>query len=198
MKAALAACAALLLALPASAEEPPVPRLFRGIAMDKGQWRMELLGGERDGRPVPGGMPAVTVCTDNLFKSQDKPGRGRADCKYRLLKDTADEAVMESDCPDGTGRVSMARESATSLLMHAEQKGKRGASSMKMRYTYEGACRVGQGAMSFDKESEACKQMRAQAANMDPAAACANAGAQRAQCEARMRAAAEQMGAMCR
>jgi hypothetical protein len=33
---------------------------------------------------------------------------------------------------------------------------------------------------------------------MDPAAACANAGAQRAQCEARMRAAAEQMGAMCR
>ena len=202
MRAFIPACAALLLALPALADEPPVPQLFRGIAMDKGQWRMQMLEGARGGRAVPRGMPAVTVCTDNLLKSSrgDERGarRGRAGCKYRLLKDTADEAVMESECPDGASRVTLKREGAKSILMQAEHKGPRGASSTKLRYTYEGACREGQGAMSLDKDSEACRQMRSQAALMDPAKACASAGAQRPDCEARMRAATEQMGAMCR
>jgi len=119
-----------------------------------------------------------------------------------MLKDTPDEMMMESECPDATSRVLMRREGAKSLLMEGEVKDRRGTSTMKMRYTYEGACQAGAGAgapaMRFDKDSEACKQMRAQLGQMDPAARCANAGAQRADCEARLRAAAEQMAAMCR
>lgn len=201
MKALLAAATALLVAAPALAADPPMPRMFRGISMDKGQWRMEMLGGEHGGRSLPGGMPAMTVCTDNVLKQEDRGGsapRGREGCTYRMLKDTADEAVMETACPDASSRVTLTREGDKRFLMQAENKGRDGPSSMRVRYTYEGACSEGQGAMSLDKESEACRQMRAQASAMNPATACANAGAQRAACEARMRAATEQMQAMCR
>lgn len=199
---ALLALLPLGLAAPAYADEPPVPQVFRGVAADKGQWRMEILEGHRGGRPIPGGMQGMTICTDNLLRSRGtgerRAARGRDECKYRVLKDTADEAVMESECPDGTSRMTMTREGAKSVLMQAEHQGKRGDSSMKMRYTYLGACREGQGAMSFDKDSPACQQMRARMGSMDPAAQCAGAGEQRAACEARMRAALEQMSAMCR
>jgi hypothetical protein len=205
MKTALAALTALLVAAPAFAAEPPMPRMFRGVSMDKGQWRMEILGGEHGGRTLPGGMPAMTMCTDNVLKEEGRRGgapRAREGCTYRMLKDTADEAVMETACPDGSSRVTLRREGDKRFLMQAETKGRDGPSSMRMRYTYEGACAQGPGrgpgAMSFDKDSEPCRQMKAQAAAMDPATACANAGAQRAACEARMRAATEQMQAMCR
>jgi hypothetical protein len=84
------------------------------------------------------------------------------------------------------------------MLMQAEVNDRRGTSTMKMRYTYEGACTQDNSTMRFDRDSDACRQMRAQLAQLDPAKSCANAGAQRADCEARMRAAAEQMAAMCR
>lgn len=201
MKTALAALTALLVAAPAFAAEPPMPRMFRGISMDKGQWRMEMLGGEHGGRSLPAGMPAMTMCTDNVLKEEGRSGgapRGLEGCSYRMLKDTADEAVVETACPDGSSRVTLKREGDKRFLMQAEHKRREGPSSMRVRYTYEGACAQGQGAMSLDKDSEPCRQMKAQAAAMEPATACANAGAQRAACEARMRAAVEQMSAMCR
>lgn len=200
MRIAFAACAALLLATPAVAAEPPVPKMFRGISMDKGQWRMEILKAERAGGAPMGGPQAMTLCTDNVLKPRDKGTAhgSRPECKYRLLKDTSTEAVMESECPDSSDRVTLKREGEKSVLMQAEHQGRGGPSRMTMRYTYEGACREGQGAMSFDGGSEACKQMRSQAALMDPAKSCASAGAQRAACEERMRAAVEQMTAMCR
>jgi hypothetical protein len=82
--------------------------------------------------------------------------------------------------------------------MNGEVKDRRGTSTMTLRYTYEGACAEGSPAMRFDKDSDACRQMRGQLADMDPAKACANAGERRAECEARVRAATEQMAAMCR
>ena len=197
MRIALAALA--LAAAPALAEEPPVPLLFRGISADRGQWRMEILEAEGRGRTIRGGMAAVTLCTDNLYREARERGarRGSKDCRVRLLKDTPDEALMETECPDSTSRVSMKREGPKSMLMHAEVERRGGTSTMKMRYTYEGACTEGAGTMRFDKDSEACRQMREQLAQMDPAQSCANS-AQRAECEARLRAAREQMAAMCR
>jgi hypothetical protein len=199
MKTALAA-ALLLLALPASVAEPPVPQLFRGMSGEQGQWRMEILEMQGRDHAMQGGMPAMTLCTDNLFREARARSqrRGRSDCKHRLLKDTPDEMLMESECPDGTSRILMQREGAKRLLMQGEVKDRRGTSTMKMRYTYEGACQGGAPAMRFDKDSQACRQMRAQLAQMDPDKSCASAGAQRAACEARLRAAAEQMAAMCR
>jgi len=149
---------------------------------------------------VTGGMAAITLCTDNLYREARERGtrHGRRDCKVQVLKDTPDEALMETACPDSTSRILMTREGVKSMLMQAEVSGRRGVSTMKMRYTYEGACTEGAGTMRFDKESDACRQMRAQLAQMDPDKSCASAGAQRAQCEARVRAAAEQLAAMCR
>jgi hypothetical protein len=197
MRIALAALA--LAAAPALAEEPPVPLLFRGIGPDKGQWRMEILHAEGRGRTIRGGMAAVSLCTDNLYREARERGarQGRKDCQVRVLRDTPDEALTETECPDSTSRVSMKREGPKSMLMHAEVSGPRGPSTMTMRYTYEGACTAASGTMRFDKDSDACRQMREQLAQMDPAKSCADA-AQRAECEARVGAAREQMAAMCR
>jgi hypothetical protein len=195
------ALAALVLAAatPALAEEPPVPLLFRGFGTDKGQWRMEILEAEGRGRSMRGGM-SMTLCTDNLYREarERSQRRGGSECRHRLLKDTPAEMLMESECPERTSRVLMKRENAKSLLMEGEVKDRRGTSTMKMRYTYEGACTQDSGMMRFEKDGEACRQMRGQLAQLDPAKSCANAGAQRAGCEARLRAAAEQMAAMCR
>ena len=123
--------------------------------------------------------------------------RGNSSCKNRLVKDTADEAVMEMTCPDRNMTVSMKRESANSVLMEMRSTGGRGPQNVKMRYTHLGACREGQGAISFDKNSEQCRNMQAQASKMDPAKSCARAGAQRADCEQRVRESMKQMQAMC-
>lgn len=194
MKRALATLA--LLALPALADDPPMPQLFRGLGAQQGQWRMEILEAEGRGRTLRGGM-AVTLCTDNLFREAQERSARRSDCRIRLLKDAPDEALVETECPDRTSRISMKREGAKSLLLQAEASGSRGTSTLKARYTYEGACSAQGTTLRFDKDSDACRQLRAQLAQMDPDKSCARA-AQPAECEARMRAASEQMAAMCR
>jgi hypothetical protein len=143
MRTALAACAALLFAAPALAAEPPVPKLFRDIAAEKGQWRMEILEIERDGQAQRPRVPTISLCTDNVLKPRQERGAARAACTYRLEKDTADEAVIESTCPDRTSRVALQREGANSVRMQVESHGSRGPARMKTRFTYEGACREG-------------------------------------------------------
>lgn len=199
MRPALAA-ALLVLALPARAAEPPLPQLFRGVSGSPGQWRMEVLEFDGPGRTVRGGVAAMTLCTDNLFaEARRRAGRrGGTDCERRLLKDTPDEMLMETACAERTSRIHMQREGTTSLLMQGEVQDRRGASTMRLRYTYEGACQGGAPAMRFDKDSEACRQLRAQLAQMDPDKSCAEAGERHAACEARLRAAAGRMAAMCR
>jgi hypothetical protein len=188
---------ALLLTVPAAAfaQDMPVPKMFQGMQGQKGQYQVEFLeGGPRGKTP-----PTMTVCTDNLMRghSQAAKDRPRADnCTHRLLKDTADEAVMESTCPERKSTVTMKRE-GKSTLMTVEGSGARGPQSMKMRYTHLGACREGQGAVTLDKNSEQCRKLREQAANMDPAKQCARAGQDRETCEQRMREAAAQLSAMC-
>ena len=202
MRAFIPAALVALLAAPLApvrADEPPVPRLYKGLAStEKGQWRMEILEAERGGQPAPSSrMGAITLCTENLLKPRERGHAGRSDCTYRMEKDTATEAVIDATCPDSTSRVMLMRESDKSVLMQVAHHGRDGDSTMKARYTYLGACREGQGAMSFDKDSEQCKQMRERAAELDPAKTCANSGAQREQCIARLRAAVAQMQAMC-
>lgn len=200
MKILLLACA-VVLACPALAQDtPPVPRMFQGMQGQKGQYQVEILeGGGRAGKGAPA---AMTLCTDNLMtgSSSAKDGakpRGEPGCKYRLLKDTADEAVMESTCPERQSTVTVKRESAKSMLMTMSSSGKRGTQEMKMRYTHLGACREGQGAVTFDKNSEQCKKMRERAAKLDPAKQCARQKSDREACEQRVRDASAQLLAMC-
>jgi len=178
-------------------DAPPVPKMFQGMQGEKGQYRVEILeGAGRAGKAAP----AMTVCTDNLMRSPAaKDGaKPRADgCKHRLVKDTADEAVMESTCPERHSTITMKRESDKSLLMTMSSTSKRGPTEMKMRYTHLGPCREGQGAVSFDKNSEQCRKMRERAAKMDPEKQCARQKSDREACEQRMRDLAAQMSAMC-
>ena len=118
-------------------------------------------------------MNKMTLCTDNLMKppAEGKGQRSESNCKYKLLKDTADEAVIETTCDKRTSTMSVKRESAKTMLMSMQSEGPKGPQTMKMRYTHLGACREGQGAVSMDPNSDQCRQMRAQAAQMDPVAA---------------------------
>ena len=168
----------LSLATFAFADTPPVPKVFRGLQGQKGQYQVEMLEGAGKS-----GMQKMNICTDNLMKppAQGKGGkRAESNCKYRLLKDTADEATIESTCDGRTSTTNIKRESAKSMLMTMETAGAKGPQTMKMRYTHLGACREGQGAMSLDPNSDQCRQMKEAAAKMKD------------------RAMAEQMLAMCK
>ena len=186
----------LIFATTAFAQDMPVPKMFKGMQGQKGQYQVEFLEG--GGRAMKDGKaPAMTVCTDNLMHSSGDKPRAETGCKHRLLKDTADEAVMESTCPERKSTVTMKREGSKSMLMTMESTGARGPQTMKMRYTHLGACREGQGTVTLDKNSEQCKKIKEQAAKMDPAKQCARNKSDRETCEQRVRDAAAQLSAMC-
>ncbi len=178
-----------------AADDFPVPRMLKG--MEKGQWRSEIL---EHSEAKPGQtLPAMTICTENLMKQakdQKPAAKGERECKQRLVKDGSDEAVMETTCAKSTVVTTMKRESAKSVLADIKSTGEH-PMKMKMRYTHLGPCREGQAAMSFDKDSEQCKKIRASVAQMDPAKSCAGSGAQREQCEKMMRQQLAQAKAMC-
>jgi hypothetical protein len=151
MKLAAVVFAALFVATPCLAQDVPVPKIFRGIEGQKGQYKIERLEGAGPGR-----APTITVCSENLLKdlaaARDK-ARAESGCKHRLLKDTANEAVMESVCKERTSTVTMKRD-GKSWLMTVDSTGPRGPRTMKMRYTHLGPCREAQGAVSLDKNSQ--------------------------------------------
>lgn len=153
-----------LLASFAYAADMPVPKVFKGMQGQKGQYQVEVL--ESAGKSAGQKM---TICTDNLMKPPAE-GKGKSSsqssCKQKILKDTADEAVIESTCDDRKSTVSVKRENAKTLLMSVQSDTKKGPQTMKMRYTHIGACREGQGSFSLDPNSEECKSMRQQAAQM--------------------------------
>jgi hypothetical protein len=194
----LALALLLLSASVASAQEPPVPKMFQGLHGQKGQWQVEFL--EASGRAGKGRLPAMTVCTDNLMKSQEQRGTTPRDaprCTHKLVRDTANEAIVESECPDSKNRVVMTREGPKTFLLSATSSGPRGERSSKMRYSHLGACREGQGAVTMDPNSEQCRKMKERAAKLDPEKACARSKGDRAECEQRVRDTAKQFSAMC-
>ena len=159
---------ALFAAFAARADTLPVPKVFKGMHGQKGQYQVDVL----ESPAGKSSMNRMTICTDNLMnqnqQAQGKSGRpaSSSSCKQKLLKDTADEAVIENVCDNRTSKVTIRRESAKSMLMTVENSGAKGPQTMKMRYTHLGACREGQGTVSLDPNSEQCVQMRAQAAKM--------------------------------
>lgn len=191
------ALAAPLCAASALAQDMPVPKLFKGMQGQKGQYQVEFLEGMSRAGKTP---PTITVCTDNLLDTSrraEKQARAESSCKHQLLKDGADEAVVESTCPERTSKVTVKRESAKSMLMTVESTGARGPQTMKMRYTHLGACREGQGAVTLDKNSEHCQKVRAQVAKMDPDKQCARQKTDRERCEQMVRDARERLLGMC-
>ena len=139
--AAVLAAATLSLLASAHAQDTPLPKLFQGMpGGEKGRWKIEVLEGT--GRGASRAGMSMTVCTDNvmdLAQRRDKES-GAATCKHKLVKDTADEAVVESECRERKRTLTLKRESETSLLLSLESNGPRGPESMKMRSTRRGSC----------------------------------------------------------
>lgn len=139
-RAILAAVTLNLLPL-AHAQDMPLPKLLQAMpGGEKGRWKMEVLEGT--GRGASRAGMSMTVCTENvmaLAQRRDKD-TGAARCTHKLVKDTADEAVMESECKERKRTLTMKRESETSLLLTLQSNGPRGAESMKMRSTRRGSC----------------------------------------------------------
>ena len=126
---------------PAYAQDMPLPKLLQSMpGGEKGRWKMEVLEGT--GRGASRAGMSMTVCTDNvmdLAQRRDKD-TGAASCAHKLVKDTAEEAVLESECKERKRTLTMQRESETSMLLTLESNGPRGPESMKMRSTRRGSC----------------------------------------------------------
>jgi hypothetical protein len=138
---AIAAAMMLSVLAPAYAQDMPLPKLLKGIpGGEKGRWKMEVLEGT--GRGASRAGMSMTVCTENVMELAQRRDKdtGAARCTHKLVKDTADEAVVESACKERTRTLTMKRESETSLLLTLESNGPRGAESMKMRSTRRGSC----------------------------------------------------------
>ncbi len=198
----VAACAAFFaLCFSASAmaaEDMSSMQVMRGMPnMGKGQWTINVLEGG-------GGMPrTASICFDSLAQltrgpgmSSHAPGAQQAACANRVIENTADRGVVETTCPEGAMRATITRDGAKAFVMQAERVGPGDPYSMKARYSYEGPCQAGGAAVTLDKNSEQCQKMRAMGA-MNPAQACANAGAHRQMCEEQLRRSLAQVQAMC-
>ncbi len=139
--AAILAAVTLSLLASAYAQEMPVPKLLQAMpGGEKGRWKMEVLEGT--GRGASRAGMSMTVCTENvmeLAQRRDKDA-GAPSCTHQLVKDTADEAVVESACKERKRTLTIKRESETSMLLTLDSNGPRGAESMNMRSTRRGSC----------------------------------------------------------
>ncbi len=127
---------------PAPAQEIAAPKVFKGLDGRKAEYKVQLLErlpAAKESRRIP----EMTVCTDNLWDSArraEKRATRDPACKHRLLKDTDNEAVIESVCKERTSTVTLTRESPKSVLMDIASNGARGERKVKMRYTLLGEC----------------------------------------------------------
>jgi len=158
----IAAVCALGFAAAVAADEVMTPRMFKG--MQKGQWKAEMTeaSASKSGKP----MPTMMVCTDNLLEQQKSIQKTESDCKRRFVKDTSSEAVIESVCPERTTTTTIRKQNADNVEVTIDSTGTRGPRHMKIHYTHVGACKAGQGTVTFDKDSEQCRKIRDAAARM--------------------------------
>lgn len=181
-----------------AADDFSAMQVARGMPdMGKGQWKIDILEGG-------GGIPrSGSICLESLaqmargpMSRQQSAAEAPSRCDSRIIENTSARGVVESACPEGTVRTTIMRDGDRAFLMNAEGTRHGHPVSMKARYSYEGPCQAGDGPVSMGKDSPECRKMRAMG-GMDPATACANAGAHRKMCEDQLRQSLEQMRAMC-
>lgn len=197
------AYAVLFLLLPAgtslAADDFSDLQVARGMPnMGKGQWTIQILDGG-------GGIPRTgSICLERLGQmvggamgAPKTREQNESRCTNRILENASGRGVVESACPEGTVRTTIMREGKQAFLMQAEGTSHGQPVSMKARYAYEGPCKAGDSPMSVGgMDSEQCQKMRAMA-GMDPAQACAGAGAHQKMCEDQLRQSLAQIKSMC-
>jgi hypothetical protein len=108
-------------------------------------------------------------------------------------------AQVETKCPDSTYRSTITREAPASFLVDGEGTRASGETfAMKVRYSYQGACKPGASAVALDKRGAHCKRARAQMARMSPDKSCRNlTEAQRRMCEEQIQQSLARIDSMC-
>ena len=186
------------------ADELPVPLVMKGVPSDRGSWQIEMLEGPRveEMRKQAGGKVTICQSATQAMSRRHVQAESEPSCGSRLVENTPLRAVIETTCKGNPPRVShstIAADGPRAYVMTHEQAGEAGRQEhMKMRMSYLGPCSEKDAAVSLDKDSPACQQARAKAAAMDPARACASAGAQQAQCEAMMAGMRARFEAACK
>jgi hypothetical protein len=183
--------------------EPPMPRVFKGVPTQKGSWRVEMLEMHRPGKDAPVGLNlrGMSICMDNALQlaNQGRQLVEQRGCKTRVLKDTPTVAQIEAKCEHASYRSTITREGRNRYLIEGEGAGSSGEPfSVRARYSYEGACKEGAGTVSLDKNSAQCKRMREQMANLSPDKSCGKlVDEQRKRCEAQIQQSLAQINSMC-
>jgi hypothetical protein len=189
-------------ALPArAADDLAGLRVFGGSAMQKGQWRMEMLKMQRGGKDsqAAAGLNGMSICMDNMGQMARENRQTGERCSTKVLKNLPSLAQVETRCPESSYRSTITREAAGSFLVDGEGTRASGDSfAMKVRYTHQGACRAGSGTVALDKSGPQCKRMREQVAKMNPDKACRNlTDEQRRMCEAQLLQSLARINSMC-
>lgn len=183
----------------AFASGPPMPKVMSDAPTTAGAWRMEMPGmNAAAAAQIGGGMTVCQTAAEAMSRDGPKKDRGKPDCDVKLIEDSASKAVMEVRCPDSASRMTITRVAPRSYEMVMQNLAKPGDAPMRMRMTYTGPCAKTDSVISMDKDSPACKQMRAQLPQIEKArASCAKAGANRASCEQMVEQQRAQIASMC-
>lgn len=181
----------------AQAADMPVPKVMSDAPTDKGAWRMEMLEVPPEQAQQLKAMGPMTIC-QTAGEAMARDSGQKSECKARLVEDSASRAVMELNCPGNPPHMTrsvITREGPKSYLAQVETGEAGKMKKMKMRMTYAGPCSAGDSVMKMDKDSPACKQVRAQMAQMNPATQCK--GANREQCVKALEGSLARMRATC-
>lgn len=164
--------------------------LFKGNNMQSGKWRVELLStSDTKMQDAMAKMGNMSICADVAKELAKNSKADHSDCNTKIIRNSSSVAEVEAICKDGNSHMTITRENKDSFLLDGTMTSKdEKPKSMKMRYTYQGACKSDGSVIQMDKNSEACQKMKAQMGGHDMTAMCASSPEQyRAQCEQQMK-----------
>ena len=192
----------MLVAGAAMAADPPNPKVMSDAPANEGKWRMEFVEmpgtSKADLAAAGGGMMVCTTAGKAMARDEGK--QKLSSCQFKMVEDTSSRAVMEMTCPkdDMATRTTITKVAAKSYEMSTQNLKKPDEKPTRMRMSYVGPCSANESVLSYDKDSKACQQMRANLPEMQKArAGCAKAGANRASCEQLIDSQLAQMKSMC-
>lgn len=185
----------------AMSADPPTPKVMSDAPATAGAWRMESPDMDKAAAAQMGGGMTICQSAAQAMGPRDAgKDKGAPRCQFKMVEDSTTQAVMEVRCPDSNQRMTINRVAPRSYLMSTQDLNEPAKKPMRMKMTYVGACSAKDSAISMDKDSPACQQMRAQLGELDKAkASCAKTGdaKARASCEQMMEQSRSQIVSMC-
>lgn len=183
----------------AASAPPPMPKVMSDAPATPGAWRMEMPGmNAAAAAQIGGGMTVCQTAAEAMSREDRTKDKSKPDCDMKLTEDSATKAVMEMRCPDRSSRMTITRVAPRSYEMSMQNLSKPSDAPMRMKMTYTGPCAKTDSVISIDKDSPACRQVRAQLPQLEKAgASCAKAGANRASCEQMVEQQRKQITSMC-